>query len=54
MTGSFRAWPPPIASLLLRLMPAPTSKSEVFTTAPSSTIDALAVVPPMSRLMMFG
>ena len=54
MTGSFSACPLPLVSWLLRLMPDPTSYSEVLATAPFSTIDALAVVPPISRVMIFG
>ena len=48
MNGSLIGWPPPLTSLLERLMPAPTSYSLVRTGWPSSTIAAFAVVPPMS------
>jgi hypothetical protein len=36
MNGSRIAWPPPLISRLLRLIPAPTSYSEVLTGWPSS------------------
>ena len=36
------------------MMPAPTEYSCARVTSPSSTIDALAVVPPMSKVMIFG
>ena len=36
------------------MMPPPTWYSPARWTTPSSTIDALAVVPPMSKVMSFG
>ena len=54
MNGSRIAWPPPLISRLLRLIPAPTSYSEVLTGWPSSRIAAFAVVPPMSSEITFG
>ncbi len=36
------------------MMPAPTEYSEARVTSPSSTIEALAVVPPMSKVMILG
>ena len=36
------------------MMPAPTEYSAARVTAPSSTIAAFAVVPPMSKVMIFG
>src|SRR5471032_2445546 len=36
------------------MMPAPTEYSEAREISPSSTIEALAVVPPMSKVMIFG
>ena len=36
------------------MMPAPTEYSAARVTSPSSTIEALAVVPPMSKVMIFG
>ncbi len=36
------------------MMPAPTEYSEARVTWPFSTIEALAVVPPMSNVMIFG
>ena len=36
------------------MMPAPTEYSCARVTSPSSTIAAFAVVPPMSKLMIFG
>ena len=36
------------------MMPAPTAYSCARITWPSSTIEALAVVPPMSKVMIFG
>ena len=35
------------------MMPAPTAYSCARVTSPSSTIEALAVVPPMSKVMIF-
>ena len=54
MNGSRIAWPPPLTSRLLRLIPAPTSYSDVFTGKPSSRIAAFAVVPPMSSEIRLG
>ena len=39
---------------LLRLIPAPTSYSDVFTGWPSSRMAAFAVVPPMSSEITLG
>jgi hypothetical protein len=36
------------------MMPAPTEYSAARVTSPSSTIDAFAVVPPMSKVTVFG
>jgi hypothetical protein len=36
------------------MIPAPTEYSVARVTVPSSTIDAFAVVPPMSKVMIFG
>ena len=36
------------------MMPAPTEYSWARVTSPSSTIAAFAVVPPMSKVMIFG
>ena len=36
------------------MMPAPTAYSCARAISPSSTIDALAVVPPMSKVMIFS
>ena len=54
MNGSLIGWPPPLTSLLLRLIPAPTSYSLVRTGRPFSTIAAFAVVPPMSSEISCG
>ena len=54
MNGSLIAWPPPLTSLLLRLIPAPTSYSLVRAGRPSSRSAAFAVVPPMSSEIRFG
>src|SRR5690606_36002416 len=45
---------PPLTSLLDRLIPAPTSYSVVRAGSPSSIRAALAVVPPISKLIMLG
>ena len=36
------------------MIPPPTEYSVARLTSPSSTIDALAVVPPMSKVMIFA
>ena len=36
------------------MMPAPTAYSWARATSPSSTIEALAVVPPMSKVMILS
>ena len=36
------------------MMPAPTAYSCARVTSPFSTIEAFAVVPPMSKVMIFG
>ena len=51
MTGSLRAYPPPPMSALRDDIPPPTSYSSAKRTRPASMSDALAVVPPMSRVM---
>ena len=54
MTGILRAYPPPFTRRLLSEMPPPTSYSSVRDNRPPSMSEALAVVPPMSRVMMFS
>ena len=50
-TGTLTACPPPFTRRLDRDMPAPISCSVVQLRLPPSMSDALAVVPPMSKLI---
>ena len=49
----FNKYPAPVRSLEPAKIPPPTSKSSARAYSPRSTIDAFAVVPPISKVMRF-
>ena len=53
MAGIFKRYPAPVSSREPIMMPAPTEYSGERVTSPFSMIEALAVVPPMSKEMIF-
>ena len=54
MAGTLSRYPAPVSNREPTMMPAPTEYSVARVTSPFSMIEALAVVPPMSKVMTFG
>ena len=53
MAGTLSRYPAPVSNREPIMIPAPTEYSVARVTSPFSMIEALAVVPPMSKVMIF-